>query len=323
MTSLPPLSPCSAQSGGAAQRCAGHRNPAAAESPFPHLEGRHPCFSLTPEGHSQAARLHLPVSPACNITCRFCHRAFNDTDHRPGVARALVSPDQAVDVVRRALDLCPSLAVVGIAGPGDTLCTDHALRAFSFIHAAFPDLINCLSTNGLRLAEKAEAIVAAGIKTVTVTVNAVDPTIEAAISPSITYRGQRLTGTAAAARLILNQIEGIRRISALGGVVKVNTVLIPGLNDTHVEAVARTVAAAGAAMINLIPLLPAFDFADRPAPSAAQLAKAQAAAGAHLTVFSHCRRCRADACGIPGQSDVSAALYGGTGMNSAATFSHG
>jgi len=304
-----------------AGHCAGQRKQLA-PSPFPHLEGRHPCFSLTPEGHAKSGRLHLPVSPACNITCQFCRRDFNRTEHRPGVARGLVAVDQAVEVVRRALDLCPTLSVVGIAGPGDTLCTPHALRAFERIHAAFPDLINCLSTNGLLLAEQAEQVIAAGVGTVTVTVNAVDPAIQAEISPTITYHGRRLSGIAAARRLIANQIEGIRRIVALGGIIKVNTVLIPGLNDGHIEAVARTVAEAGASMINLIPLLPGHHFADRLAPTAAQTAEAQAVARRHLTVFSHCSRCRADACGVPGLSDVSDALYG-AGPAQDSTFSHG
>jgi len=319
MTVVPTVFPESADEN--SRRCAGHRKQAE-PSPFPQLEGRHPCFSLTAEGHAKSGRLHLPVSPACNITCRFCRRDFNRDEWRPGVARGLVVVDQAVDVVRRALDLCPTISVVGIAGPGDTLCTDHALRAFGLIHAAFPDLINCLSTNGLLLAEKAEQVVAAGVGTVTVTVNAVDPAIQAEISPTITYRGHRLTGLPAAERLISNQIEGIRRIVALGGIIKVNTVLIPGLNDGHVETVARTVAEAGASMINLIPLLPGHEFAERPAPTAGQLAQAQAAARRYLTVFSHCSRCRADACGIPGLTDYADALYAGRPAQES-TFSHG
>lgn len=291
-------------------------------TPFPALEGRHPCFSLTPEGHGRAGRLHLPVSPACNITCRFCQRDFNRDEIRPGVARKLVAPEQAVAVVTRALDLSPEISVVGIAGPGDTLCTDHALRAFTAIHAAFPDLLLCLSTNGLRLADRAEALHAAGIGTVTVTVNAVDPAIQAEISPTITDQGRRFEGLAAATRLIERQLAGIRAVAALGAVIKINMVLIPGLNDDHVERVAASVAEAGASLINLIPLLPGADFITRRAPTAAEVSAAQAAAGRHLTVFSHCRRCRADACGIPGKTDLSAAVYGAeAGQDS--TFSHG
>ena len=294
-----------------------------AASPFPHLEGRHPCFSLTAEGHAQSGRLHLPVSPSCNIRCRFCKRDFNTAENRPGVARGIIQPDQAVDLVRRALELCPQISVIGIAGPGDTLATDHALETFERVHAAFPHLINCLSTNGLLLPEKAERVVAAGVETITVTVNAVDPDIQARINPGIVYHGRWLGGREAAERLIANQIEGIRRITALGRVIKVNSVLIPGVNDGHTELLARTVAEAGASLINIIPLIPQHEFADLPPPTAAETARARRMAEQHLAVFSHCQRCRADACGIPGLSDFSDALYGVAGLGAASTFSHG
>jgi nitrogen fixation protein NifB len=50
--------------------------------------------------------------------------------------------------------------------------------------------------------------------------------------------------------------------------------------------------------------------------------RAREAARRHLAVFSHCQRCRADACGVPGISDFSAELYGDT-LVAEPTFSHG
>jgi nitrogen fixation protein NifB len=298
--------------------------PALSPSPFPHLEGRHPCFSLSPEAHAQSGRLHLPVSPACNIFCAFCKRGFNARDQRPGVARQLLRPAQAVAVVERALDLCPEISVIGIAGPGDTLATDHAIETFEKIHAAYPGLINCLSTNGLLLAEKAERVVAAGVSTVTVTVNAVDAAIAARIVPRIAYRKKAVEGEEGTRILIANQLDGIRRVVAVGATVKVNTVLVPGINDNHVAQIAETVAAAGASLINIIPLIPQHHFSNMQAPDANTLHTARTAAGDHLTVFSHCQRCRADACGIPGVSDFSEALYGiPPAAFTASTFSHG
>lgn len=303
--------------------CPGHRmrTDAHPSSPFPDLEGRHPCFSLTSQAHAQSGRLHLPVSPGCNITCRFCNRAFNDVDRRPGVARGLLSPEQALQVVGRALSLCPSITVVGIAGPGDTLFTDHAIRTFELVHAAYPHLINCLSTNGLLLSDKIDRVMNAGVKTITVTVNAVDPVLLARICPTIVHRRQRIHGEKGAALLIANQLAGIRRASTLGAVVKINTVLVPGLNDQHLDAIAKATAAVGASLINVIPLIPQHEFSDLPPPDHVQLAKAREDAGNHLTVFSHCQRCRADACGIPGVSEFAGDLYGGD--FAAATFSHG
>jgi nitrogen fixation protein NifB len=289
---------------------------------FPALEGLHPCFSSTVEGHARSARLHLPVSPGCNITCRFCKRDFNGVERRPGVASRLLTPEQALDIVHRALDLCPTINVVGIAGPGDPLFTPHALRTFALVHAAYPSLIMCLSTNGLLLPARAADIIAVGVRTVTVTVNAVDPEIQAEITPAIAYDQQRLNGTAAALRLIKNQLAGIAAVTSLGATVKVNTVLIPGVNDAHIEEVARATAAAGAHMVNIIPLIPQHQFAHVRAPSATALHHARKAARQHLKVFTHCQRCRADACGVPGVSDFAPQLYGDD-LAAEPTFSHG
>jgi len=285
---------------------------------FSHLVKRHPCFNS--EAHSNFGRIHLPVSPACNIQCRFCKRGFNKWEKRPGVSRSLLKPEDSVKIVERALELCPQITVVGVAGPGDTLATDHALAAFELIHKRFPRLINCLSTNGLLLKEKAERIIEAGVRTVTVTVNAVYPAVLKDICAYINYNGQYLTGEHAARWLVLAQLAGIEKIAELGAVVKINTVLIPGVNDHHVEEVARATARAGASLINIIPLIPQHDMENYPPPDCAELNAARAAAEKHLPVFRHCKQCRADACGIPGAGvDLAGALYD----EPLPTFSHG
>jgi len=99
-----------------------------AQDTFAHLVKRHPCFNA--DAHAKHGRIHLPVSPTCNIGCRFCRREFNTTDIRPGVSQVLLTPEEAVGVVGRALELCPAITVVGIAGPGESLATPHyvALR---------------------------------------------------------------------------------------------------------------------------------------------------------------------------------------------------
>jgi nitrogen fixation protein NifB len=298
-----------------------HEARLAADHAVDRLQGRHPCFNLGTDGHQRAGRLHLPVSPACNIQCRFCARKFNTWENRPGVSRTLVDPAEAAGIVERALELCPAISVVGIAGPGDTLATDHALRAFELIHGRFPNLINCLSTNGLLLPHKAERLVAAGVLTVTVTVNAVDPAILALICAQIGYEGRRLRGVEAAKILVGNELAGIRRVTELGAIVKVNTVLVPGINDEHIGEIAQAVAAAGASLINIIPLIPQHDLAHVPPPTFIQIFDARAAAAKHLRVFLHCQRCRADACGIPGESDFAAELY--DHRIDEMTFSHG
>ena len=237
--------------------CAAHAMRAARMTPaFPDLEGKHPCFSTTAEGHAQSARLHLPVSPTCNIACAFCRRDFNRVEQRPGVAARLLTPDEAVATTERARRIVPNLAVVGIAGPGDPLASDHAVKTFARIHARWPELTLCVSTNGLMLPERVDDLAAAGVTTLTVTVNSVDPKIQAQISPKIAWKRKRVNGVEAARRLIDNQLTGIARAAALGLTIKINTVLIPTVNEHHIGEVAETVARAGARMINIIPLIP-------------------------------------------------------------------
>lgn len=288
------------------------------EERFGHLLKRHPCFNG--EANVQYGRVHLPVCPACNIQCRFCKRGFNKWEQRPGVSRALLTPEAAVDLVAKALELCPELTVAGIAGPGDTLATNHALEVFEQVHRRFTRLMNCLSTNGLLLEEKAEWIAAAGVKTVTVTVNAVDPEVLQKIVSHVQYYNQYLTGVYAARFLIAAQLAGIRKITSLGVVVKVNTVLIPGVNDRHIGHVAEVTADCGASLLNIIPLIPRHEFADFLPPDCRQLGSAREAAEKFLPVFRHCQHCRADACGIPGKNlDLSSRLYD----QPIETFSHG
>lgn len=278
----------------------------------------HPCLSR--EANITFGRLHLSVSPACNIQCRFCNRTLNKSEQRPGVTARVLQPEEAVEKVRHALELCPEITVAGIAGPGDTLATDSALRTFRLVHEAYPDLTLCLSTNGLMLPDYAQELYDVGVRTVTVTVNAVDPKIQAQIISYIVYRGIRYIGEEAASILIRRQLEGIRKISRLGTIVKVNTVLIPGLNDGHIEEVAKTVREVGANLYNIIPLIPQYEFSDNPAPTCEQIETARASAQKYIDVFRHCQHCRADACGVPGKGDLSAKLYGEAYPE---TFSHG
>jgi nitrogen fixation protein NifB len=307
----------------AASACPAHVMRTAAMTPaFPDLEGRHPCFSTTAEGHAKVARLHLPVSPGCNIACAFCRRDFNRVEQRPGVAARLLTPDEAVATTVRALRLVPNLAVVGIAGPGDPLASNHAIDTFARIYARWPQLRLCVSTNGLMLVERVDELAAAGVTTLTVTVNSVDPEIQALITPKIAWNRKRVNGVEAGSLLIENQLAGIARAARLRLTIKINTVLIPTVNDHHIGDVAAAVAKAGARMINIIPLIPEHQLSHLKEPSFIERHKARAAAAKHLRVFTHCQRCRADAVGVPGLTDYTRDLYGDD-VSAEPTFSHG
>lgn len=283
------------------------------------LQNSHPCFG----GHkNNAGRIHLPVSPGCNIACRFCDRAINDVENRPGVTSKVLAPAECEEILTKALQICPDIKVAGIAGPGDTLATDYALETFRIVKEKFPDLIKCMSTNGLLLSERAEDVIRIGIDSLTVTVNAVDPEIESKLNAYIIYHGEKIEGVEGAKILIQNQLEGIRKVASAGITVKVNTVLVPRINGDHIEEIAKAVKEAGAKIYNIIPLIPQHELKDEPAPTCPQIDEARRKAEKYIDVFRHCQHCRADAVGVPGKSEFGDQIYQKR-LGVKETFSHG
>ena len=298
---------------------------------FEEISQNHPCFG---NGRATVGRIHLPVCPGCNIACRFCERSLNDTENRPGVTAHVLKPAETIPLIKKALEISPEIRVAGIAGPGDTLASNNALKTFRLIGKEFPQLIKCMSTNGLLLAERAKEIINAGIDSLTVTVNAVDPEIEARLNDYIIWHGKKIEGAEGAKILIENQLAGIRKIAEAGITVKVNTVLVPRINGAHIAEIARAVAEAGAKKYNIIPLIPTAKLADEPAPTCQEIHAARAAASQYIQLFLHCNHCRADAVGVPGRTEFSKQVYAkfgaagsGTGTGAAGVlkenFSHG
>ncbi len=283
------------------------------------LRNNHPCFASTP---GNLGRIHLPVSPACNIGCRFCSRVLNDTENRPGVTSKVITPEDSVAILRKALKICPEIKVAGIAGPGDTLATDTALETFRLVDKEFPHLLKCMSTNGLLLDEKADKVIEAKIDSLTVTVNAIDPEIEAKLNKFVLYHGKKYDALEGAKILIENQLNGIRKVAESGITVKVNTVLVPRINGSHIEKIAKTVSSLGASIYNIIPLIPTYELKDEKAPFCFQIEEARKSAEKYIDVFRHCNRCRADAVGVPGVSEFSKEVYS-EDFAITETFSHG
>lgn len=279
----------------------------------------HPCFG--PKA-ATTGRIHLPVSGSCNIGCRFCHRVLSKTENRPGVTSKVISPEESITVLEKALKICPEIKVAGIAGPGDTLATDAALKTFRLIGKHFPDLIKCMSTNGLLLDEKSDEIIDAGIDSLTVTINAIDPEIEARLNKFVVYHGKKYDAFEGAEILIENQLKGLEKIANSGITLKVNTVLVPRINGHHIGDIAQKVASLGAEIYNIIPLIPTFELAEERAPYCFEIEQARRDAEQHIKVFRHCNRCRADAVGVPGLSEFSQEVFSNE-LELTETFSHG
>lgn len=261
---------------------------------------KHPCYSF--DAHHKYARMHLPVAPACNISCNYCNRKYDcSNESRPGVTSEVLSPLAAAEKFRLVKENIPNLTVVGIAGPGDALANwPKTKESIELIHKIDPEVIFCLSTNGLRLPEFAQKIVELGVKHVTVTVNCLEPELGAIIYKHIKYQGKRYDGSAGARILINNQLAGIKYLASSGVLVKVNIVMMPGINDHQIPDIVRRVKDLGAFITNIMPLIPAEGsaFAAFPQTSMQELNKMRDLCQIDMQQMRHCKQCRADAIGL-------------------------
>jgi len=267
----------------------------------------HPCYSE--EAHHHYARMHVAVAPACNIQCHYCNRKYDcANESRPGVVSELLTPDQAVKKVMAVAASIPQMTVLGIAGPGDPLANpDRTLETFRQLTEKAADIKLCVSTNGLALPDLVEELCQHNIDHVTITINCVDPDVGAKIYPWIFWKDRRIKGRKAAEILIERQQRGLEMLVGRGVLVKVNSVMIPGVNDQHLEEVSRVVKAKGAFLHNVMPLIAEaehgtfFGVMGQRGPTHDELQTLQDACAGDMAMMRHCRQCRADAVGMLGE----------------------
>lgn len=264
---------------------------------------RHPCFSK--DAKHKYGRIHLPVAPRCNVQCNFCNRDYDCVNEsRPGVTSTVLAPEPAVAYLREMRARRPDIAVMGIAGPGDPFANaEETMETLRRARGEFPDLILCLSTNGLGIVPYIRELAALRVSHVTITINAVDPEIGAKIYAWVRDGTRIKRGVEGAAALLKQQLQALALLREFGVVAKVNSVILPGINDTHIPEVARVAASYGVAVMNCIPMLPVdgAGFAGVPAPPAEMVARVRHESGVHVQQMAHCARCRADAVGKLGE----------------------
>jgi len=259
----------------------------------------HPCYNEN--AHKKFARMHLPVAPECNIQCNYCNRRYDcSNESRPGVTSEVLKPIEAADKVRIVKERIPELSVVAVAGPGDPLANDETFETISLIHKEFPELTLCISTNGLMLPKYAETLYETGVRFVTVTMNSYDPDISMKIYEFIVWNGKKLRGLEASDRLLTNQLEGIEKCIGLGMLVKVNIVLIPGINDHHIPDLVKKIKKMGVYIVNILPLIPVegTKFSGMRAPTPEERKRLTSLCSDEVKMMRHCRQCRADAIGL-------------------------
>jgi nitrogen fixation protein NifB len=262
----------------------------------------HPCFG---GNHHKNGRMHLAVAPKCNIKCGYCSRKHDcANESRPGVTSRLLTPEEAIIKVREVMAspvVGPIIKVIGIAGPGEPLANEETFRSFELVKQEFPQLMLCMSTNGLLLPESIDRLYELGLHSLTVTINAVDPEVGAHIYRHVIYHGRHYSGAEGAGILIANQFEGLKRAGELGLTIKVNSVLVPGVNDAQIPLIAKRVKELGAFVMNIMPIIPQADLAYVSPPSEEYLEGIRKANEGIIGQFAHCKQCRADAIGLIGK----------------------
>ncbi len=270
----------------------------------------HPCFNHG--ARLTHARVHLPVAAKCNMQCNYCNRKYDCVNEsRPGVTCVDMSPQEAASYLKEIKAKTGCLSVVGIAGPGDPFAeAKKTIETLRLVREQFPDMLLCLATNGLNLFPYIPVLADLQVTHVTITVNAVAPAIGAKIYSWVSNGEGRLKGMEAAALLWEQQRRSIIALRSRGIVIKINSILIPGVNDHHLTEVAETVSQLGADLFNIMPVYPVAGtpFSKIPEPGPELLSHLRSMGGRYLPQMTHCTRCRADAVGMLAEPGCSAAL---------------
>ncbi len=253
--------------------------------------------------------MHVAVAPGCNIQCNFCNRKYDcANESRPGVVSELLSPEEAAQKVLVVAGKIPQMTVLGIAGPGDPLANpEKTFKTFELINSQAPDIKLCLSTNGLMLPDYVDRIKELNVDHVTITINMVDPEIGAKIYSWVHYKRKRYRGVEGARILHERQMEGLELLREADILCKINSVLIPGINDHHLPEVNKAVRERGAFIHNIMPLISApehgthFGLNGQRGPTSKELKEVQDKCSGNMKMMRHCRQCRADAVGLLGE----------------------
>lgn len=266
---------------------------------------QHPCFNE--KVRHETARVHLPVAPRCNVQCGFCNRKYDCVNEsRPGVTSSVLTPHQAIHYLEQVKVKVPKLTVVGIAGPGDPFANGvETMKTLSLVREKFPEMLLCVASNGLEILPHIPELAKLETSHVTLTINTIRPETAGKIYQWIRYNKKVLRGEEAGRALVENQLMAIKKLKEHGIMVKVNFVLLPGINDTEAHEVVDMVKSLGADMFNIMPYKPTKGsaFEDLEEPSKVLVENLMNSAAEKIVVMRHCSRCRADAVGIIGEEN--------------------
>lgn len=268
----------------------------------------HPCFDMGAK--LKYARIHLPVAPKCNVQCNYCNRKYDCiNESRPGVTSSVLAPFQAVNYLRAISAKIKNISTIGIAGPGDAFAQpEKTIETIRLIKDEFPDKIFCLSSNGLDIVPYINDLAENNVTHVTITINSFRVETLKKIYKWVRFNKKVYRGEMAALTMLEQQTNSLKALVERGITVKINSIIIPGVNDHEMEEIAERVAALGATTMNCIPLIPAegSEMADYPKPTRESVKDIVKQVSKYIKPMTHCARCRADAAGMLGKDDKDA-----------------
>jgi nitrogen fixation protein NifB len=199
--------------------------------------------------------------------------------------------------------MIPNLTVVGIAGPGDPFANpDETMETLELVNKHFPQMLICIATNGLSILPYIDRLRHFKVSHVTITINAVDPSIGAKIYAWVRPGKKVYHDEEGARHLVKSQLIAIEELKRQGIIVKINTIIIPGINDNNIGEVAKSVGVLGADIMNCMPMYPAggTEFESLGTPDPKKVLKIRDEIKIFMPQMHHCTRCRADAAGLLG-----------------------
>ena len=260
----------------------------------------HPCF----ENYKCGARFHLPVAFRCDTKCNYCKREYSDKIDRPGVSEGILPLSDVEGYIREKAELYPECGIIGIAGPGDPFANaDELFGAFEIVNEKFPDYRCCVCTNGFYLPDNKERFLKSSVKYITLTINSVEAPTLAKIYDHLVLNGKCYHGEEMGNIIRKLQKEALDIIIQKENIrMKINIVVIPGINDGEIAGIVEATRDYGVYIYNLIPMLPVKGtrFGDIEQISSESLEAIKddlRAAFPGIYIKDNCLRCRADACG--------------------------
>ncbi len=221
----------------------------------------------------------------------------------PGRAYRVMKVEEALVRLQEELAKRSNLRIVAISGPGEPLYNNQTFEVLENASRLDYDLEFCLSTNGVFLYDSVPRLARIGVRTVTVSMSAVRPSTAEKVYEWVKFDRERIF-EGFGETIIQRQLDGIRRAAAEGIYIKVNSVLMPGINVSEMELIAKEVAKAGAKFHNIMPLVPCGTLKDMRPPSEEELASSRAQAARYIGQFLECKACRSDVVGIPGHDTI-------------------